>query len=175
MAIIDTIENFEVRQPQQGVTIPYGNQLNGNTQEIVDKVNEVVLEVNTITGSGTGLDSKTDKGGYTGTSKDLKDLIDLKQNITDNSLTTTSKTIVGGINEIQNKIGAVDGIASLNSSGKVPLSQMDDSLVGAVEYKGTWDASTNTPTLTSTPIEKGIYYVVSAKGTQFSIDFEIGD
>lgn len=60
-------------------------------------------------------------------------------------------------------------------NGKVPLSQMDDSLVGAVEYKEAWDANTNTPTLPSTPTEKGIYYVVSVAGTQFGLTFGIGD
>ncbi len=39
-------------------------------------------------------------GGDSGTANDLKNSIDLKQNITDNSLTTTSKTIVGAINEL---------------------------------------------------------------------------
>ena len=60
-------------------------------------------------------------------------------------------------------------------NGKVPLSQMDDSLVGAVEYKGAWDATINTPMLPSIPTEKGIYYVVSVAGAQFGLTFGIGD
>lgn len=36
--------------------------------------------------------------------------------------------------------------------------------VGAVTYQGTWDASTNTPTLTSSVGTKGDYYVVSVAG-----------
>ena len=48
---------------------------------------------------------------------------------------------------------------------------------GQVNYKGTWDAATNTPTLVSPPaaISKGDYYVVSTAGTQFSISFAVGD
>jgi hypothetical protein len=48
---------------------------------------------------------------------------------------------------------------------------------GQVNYKGTWDASANTPTLVSPPAatSKGDYYVVSAAGTQFSISFAVGD
>lgn len=48
---------------------------------------------------------------------------------------------------------------------------------GSVVYKGTWDAATNSPTLTSPPAAttKGWYYVVSVAGTQFSIDFAVGD
>ena len=37
--------------------------------------------------------------------------------------------------------------------------------VGAVTYKGTWDASTNTPTLVSSTGTQGDYYVVSVAGT----------
>jgi len=37
--------------------------------------------------------------------------------------------------------------------------------LGALNYKGTWNASTNTPTLTSSVGAKGDYYVVSVAGT----------
>ena len=36
--------------------------------------------------------------------------------------------------------------------------------VGALNYKGTWDALTNNPTLTSSVGVKGDYYVVSVAG-----------
>jgi hypothetical protein len=68
-----------------------------------------------------------------------------------------------------------NGYASLDGNGKVPLAQMNDSIIGQVEYMGLWNAATNTPTLSSTPQQKGHYYIVSAAGTQFGITFEIGD
>jgi len=37
--------------------------------------------------------------------------------------------------------------------------------IGALNYKGTWNASTNSPTLTSSVGTKGDYYVVSVAGT----------
>jgi hypothetical protein len=37
--------------------------------------------------------------------------------------------------------------------------------IGALNYKGTWNASTNTPTITSSVGVKGDYYVVSVGGT----------
>ena len=48
---------------------------------------------------------------------------------------------------------------------------------GQVNYKGTWNAATNSPTLVSPPAStsKGDYYVVSAAGTQFGISFAVGD
>ena len=38
-------------------------------------------------------------------------------------------------------------------------------VTGALVYQGTWDASTNNPTLTSSVGTKGNYYVVSVAGT----------
>jgi len=51
------------------------------------------------------------------------------------------------------------------------------SIAGSVTYKGTWDAATNSPTLANPPASttKGWYYVVSAAGTRFGIDFAVGD
>ena len=37
--------------------------------------------------------------------------------------------------------------------------------IGALNYAGTWNASTNTPTLTSSVGNKGDYYVVSVAGS----------
>ena len=50
--------------------------------------------------------------------------------------------------------------------------------VGAVTYKGTWDASTNTPTLASGTGTQGDYYVVNVAGStnlDGITDWEIGD
>ena len=71
--------------------------------------------------------------------------------------------------------GAVNGLAELDAGGKVPLSQISDAVLGQVEYKGTWNAFANSPTLPSTPTKKGDYYVVSTGGTRFSLEFQVGD
>lgn len=49
---------------------------------------------------------------------------------------------------------------------------------GAVSYKGTWNANTNSPTLTSSVGNQGDYYVVSQAGTtnlNGITDWQIGD
>ena len=71
--------------------------------------------------------------------------------------------------------GSANGLAELDSGGKVPLSQISDAVLGQVEYMGTWNAATNSPTLPTTPVKKGDYYVVSTGGTQFGITFDVGD
>ena len=70
------------------------------------------------------------------------------------------------------------GVATLDSSTKVPISQIPDAVIGALNYQGTWDASTNTPTLTSSVGTKGYYYVVSVAGStnlNGTTDWQIGD
>jgi hypothetical protein len=70
-----------------------------------------------------------------------------------------------------------NGYASLDSNGKVPLTQINDALLGNVNYQGLWNASTNTPTLANPPSSgtKGYYYIVSTAGTFAGISFEVGD
>jgi hypothetical protein len=61
-------------------------------------------------------------------------------------------------------LGANNGVATLDSSGKLTVSQIPDSLVGGLSYQGVWNASTNTPTLTNGTGTKGYYYKVSVAG-----------
>lgn len=57
--------------------------------------------------------------------------------------------------------GSANGLATLDGSGKVPASQLE---VADVSYMGTWNANTNTPTLTSSVGGKGYYYVIDTDG-----------
>jgi hypothetical protein len=70
-----------------------------------------------------------------------------------------------------------NGYASLDSNGKVPLVQINDALIGNVNFQGLWNAATNTPTLANPPASgtKGHYYIVSTAGTFAGISFEVGD
>ena len=62
--------------------------------------------------------------------------------------------------------GVALGVASLDTSGKVPLIQLPDSIVGQVEYQGTWDATANLPTIPAADsTNKGHYYIVATAGT----------
>lgn len=62
-------------------------------------------------------------------------------------------------------VGVANGVASLDGTGKLTTAQIPASLVGAVVYQGTWNATTNTPALTSGTGTKGAYYKVSVAGT----------
>jgi hypothetical protein len=68
------------------------------------------------------------------------------------------------------------GVATLDAAGKVPTSQIP--MQGDLNYQGTWNASTNTPTLTSSVGTKGYYYVVDVAGStnlNGITDWQIGD
>lgn len=74
--------------------------------------------------------------------------------------------------------GQANGYAALDGSGKVPVAQLPDTVVGSVDYKGTWNANTNTPNLVIATPDKGDYYVVNVAGSTSlgSItDWKIGD
>jgi hypothetical protein len=85
-------------------------------------------------------------------------------------------TIVGLGTAASLDAGVANGVATLDSAGKVPVSQIPQ--LGDLNYQGSWNASTNTPTLTSSVGTKGYYYVVSVAGTtnlNGITDWQIGD
>lgn len=73
-------------------------------------------------------------------------------------------------------LGAASGIATLDGGGKIPASQLPNSVM---EYKGTWNANTNSPSLADGAGNAGDVYVVSVSGSQDlgsgSISFAAGD
>jgi len=73
--------------------------------------------------------------------------------------------------------GAANGVAPLDSGAKISTTYLPDAVLGAVKYQGTWDASTNTPTLANPPTsaDAGHYYIVSTGGTFAGITFSVGD
>jgi hypothetical protein len=73
-------------------------------------------------------------------------------------------------------INVPNGIPQLDGSGKILVSQLPNSVM---EYKGTWDASTNTPTLVNGTGNQGDVYLCNVAGTtNFGagpITFAVGD
>jgi hypothetical protein len=62
-------------------------------------------------------------------------------------------------------LGAPNGVATLDSSGHVPVAQIPASVQGALDYQGSWNAATNAPVLTSGTGTKGMFYTVSVAGS----------
>jgi hypothetical protein len=82
------------------------------------------------------------------------------------------------VQAVEDGRGSANGYASLDGSGKVPTSELPDSVLGALIYQGTWDANTNSPSLSSGVGTEGHYYIVSVAGStnlDGITDWEIGD
>lgn len=78
--------------------------------------------------------------------------------------------------QLRSEKGNSNGYASLDVNGKVPLIQINDALLGAVNYRGNYDASNNTPALpTPASSNKGYYWIVSVAGTQQGLSLRPGD
>ena len=87
-------------------------------------------------------------------------------------------TIIGLVTAAEKDAGVANGVATLDGGGTVPLSQIPASIQGTLSYQGTWNASTNTPTLASGVGTKGYYYVVSVAGStnlDGITDWNVGD
>jgi predicted heme/steroid binding protein len=88
--------------------------------------------------------------------------------------TAVISKVLSGLNITGGNIVASDNI--LQAFGKVQ--NQINSLVGGVQYQGTWNAATNTPFLQSSVGTKGYYYVVSVPGnTNLNgiTDWRLGD
>lgn len=71
--------------------------------------------------------------------------------------------------------GAPLGVATLDVTGRIPATQLPTS---AMEYKGVWNANTNTPALGSGAGVNGDYYLTSVAGTtnlDGENDWDVGD
>jgi len=92
---------------------------------------------------------------------------------------TIPNTDITGLGTASTKdAGVANGVATLDGSGTVPVSQLPAAVLGALSYQGTWNASTNTPTLTSSVGTKGYYYVVNVAGStnlNGITDWQVGD
>ncbi len=71
-------------------------------------------------------------------------------------------------------IGAASGVAPLNSIGKINETYLPASLVGAVNYVGTYDATSGSITAANAG-NKGNYYVISVAGSYNSVPYAVGD
>lgn len=169
----DTKSNWESNNPTllQG---EYGRETNtgnykvgdGTTpwlalayENIIDNLSDVVVSTpasgQVLTYNGTNWINSTPSSGVTDHT--------LLTNIGTNTHTTIDSFI--------SSKGVADGLAPLDSSGKVFATMLPDSVVGALEYKGGFDATQGYP---ANP-ETGWYYVCTTGGTISEVVYAAGD
>jgi len=73
---------------------------------------------------------------------------------------------------LENRIGAVSGVASLDATGKIPSSQIPSSIANGMDYKTTWDASGG---IAPTAGKPGDFWIISVAGTILSVIYKPGD
>lgn len=145
-----------------------GNYYSGSTVE--SALQELGAAMGTGNASGISYDNST--SGLTATN--VQTAIDEVEGRVD-SVEALAATAVQSSEK-----GAPNGVASLDGSGKVPVSQLPNAIMS---FQGMWDASTNTPALANgagnADEDVGNVYRVSVAGTvDFGagpISFEVGD
>ena len=100
-------------------------------------------------------------------------VIDGSGNVASSAVTSTELGRLSGVtSDIQTQLdakiddtekGANNGVATLDAGGKIPASQLPNTVM---EFKGNWDASTNSPTLADGTGNAGDVYLVNVAGTQ---------
>ena len=155
------------------------NEILNKPTDVTDLSIHSATELNDITSAGSGLiitsSERTDLNNNTIHSQTTSGN---PHNVTKNDIGLSN---VDNVQQIPlSQKGANNGVAELDGNGKVPSTQLPAFILGKVEYKGTWNATTNTPTLGDNALggTQGDYYVVNVAGTT-SIDgqndWQIGD
>jgi len=152
---------------------------------------QITNEVNRATGEEQRIETKFDTAVSDLQTTDS----DLQTQITNevNRATTREDDLQTQINGKEDELGYIpedsanksqpNGYASLDSNGKVPTSELPNSVFGGISYQGSWDAVNNTPILQSGVGTRGEYYKVSNASTNTTLnttldgenDWSIGD
>lgn len=169
---LDGIQSLE--HPTSGGNIANLQQtVNDNTDNIATNTADIATQgtdISNLQNDVTDLELETtDLRTLTGTSAPAVDLGTFTGSvITDNS------TVKAALQELENEVelkidstekGAAGGVAPLDGTSKIDVSYLPTSIVGSLNYQGTWNASTNTPSLSSGVGTKGYYYVISVAGS----------
>lgn len=173
-AIEGDITTLQTNKVDKTTTVSAGNGLSGGGDLSTNRT--ITLGTpETISGSSTNSVSAT---GHTHTINIDKTDVGLDQvdntSDADKPVSTAQQTALDGKIDDSEK-GAANGVVPLDANAKIDTAYISDAVLGQVQYEGTWNASTNTPTLPSTPTEKGTYYVVDTAGTFETIEFDVGD
>lgn len=140
----------------------------GNVRVLADvnltSPSSVGISGGTIDGTAIGLSSPT-TGAFTSLTANSLTISSLTGLLKSTSTAGVGVAVPGTDYLAPSSIGVASGIASLDTHGKVPVSQLPSFVAGGLQYAGFWNAITNTPTLASSVGANGVYYKVSVAGT----------
>lgn len=139
----------------------------GGTTSIV-QLGGVISFAGDATGSGRPGAAITLSLKSTGTAGTYsKVTTDAQGRVSSGTIMTSADIITSlGYTPVNNAVlGAASGVATLDGSSKLTASQLPAGIAGGLNYQGTWNANTNSPTLASATGTKGFMYKVSVAGT----------
>lgn len=116
----------------------------------------------------------TIKNGIVANQRSLRDTVkNVVEEVAINNEWQSKDYIDNGLALKENKSekGVANGYASLDTNGKVPTSQLPDSVLGQLEYKGTFNPNSGYP---SNP-ELGWFYIAIADALISGVDYKVGD
>ena len=159
-------------------------QIHGNSASINAKSIITDSDSQTLTNKTIDSDNNTITNIVNGNIKSSAgiDVTKLSTGTVDNTHFDYIASLTGNVqDQLDNKIetsekGSNNGVATLDAGGKVPVSQLPNSVM---ELQGPYNATTNTPTLVDGTGNPGDIYEVTVDGTQDfgngNIIFNVGD
>ena len=179
-----TVQNITISNKGGGSTVDYAptitalsNRIDKNTDDIesvedeIDKIQETLEQLSDNGISSMTFDPVTRQLQINTQDGEVYSCDITSENITLNFDATTNKLTLEMGEQYQevtlpyinaNEKGSANGVATLDSSGRVPYSQLPES---AMEFLGNWNASTNTPHLQDGTGTNGDFYVCNVGGT----------
>jgi hypothetical protein len=140
----------------------------------VQSLSNKTLASPTLTGSVqlNGIDVATTSGSQGLSNKTISGASNTLANIPQSAVTSLTTDLAARQTTAQK--GVANGYASLDGTGKLPTDQLP-ALVSVLSYRGTWNASTNSPTLANGTGTAGHTYRVDTAGTALGSTFAVGD
>ena len=111
-------------------------------------------------------------GTATGISKAMVGLGNCDNTSDANKPVSTAAQTALDAKQASNEKGQADGYCPLDSTGKIASTYLN---IEAMEYKGSYNAATNSPAIANGTGDKGDFYIVSHAGTQVGVDWLVGD
>ena len=149
-------------------------QIETTNTEQQTQINEILLTLGNLADNGIqDFDYDENSGELTITTKDGEEYTVVIRSPTSTlTFDATTKKLTFTFNDDVTEItlpyvassekGVANGVATLDSTGRIPYSQMPES---AMEFKGEWNANTNTPHLQDGTGTNGDFYVCTVGGT----------
>ena len=170
------------------ITLAAGNILNGGGDFTLNQSASETITFNlaTLTGTGQTYGNTSDSikidtiavdvyGRVTGVSTGPTGQVNTVGTGNSNTLTKTGDAIDSIFTP---NTGVVNASSANLATGAQIQTAINTALTGVLQFQGTWNASTNSPTLTSSVGTSGDYYIVSVAGNtnlDGITDWEIGD